>query len=245
MCTVVIGIQPGAPTPVVLAGVRDEFATRPWEPPGAHWPEYPRLVGGRDLEAGGTWLAADPGASRVAALLNGHGTPAAAAIRRSRGDLPLRAAVAGEPPAGGLACYDPFHLLVADPGGARLWSWDGERMTEAKLPEGTHVIVNDGWERDEEGPRGAYFRPRFAAAARPSAYDDGGSWGEWRALASGAGLPVSDPRALVVRHELPEGTWGTSSVTLVALGPGALRYEFCPRPADPSSWYAVPLPGAG
>ncbi|MEU8272464.1 NRDE family protein [Sphaerisporangium sp. NPDC049002] len=255
MCTVIVGVEPGAETPVVLAGVRDEFAARPWEPPAAHWPEFPGLVGGRDLSAGGTWLAVDPLGSRVAALLNGCGPQADPSVRGSRGDLPLRAAAAGELPGGDLSRYDPFHLLVADLDGVRLWSWDGRGVTEDKLPAGVHVIVNTGWDRDAAGARAAYFRPRFAAAGRPSAWATGDgsrdareaqeAWGAWRGLASGAGLPLTDPRALVVREQSADGrVWGTSSVTLVALGAGALRYDFCPRPDDPGSWYEVMrLPG--
>jgi hypothetical protein len=247
MCTVIVGFDPRAETPVVLAGVRDEFLSRPWEPPAAHWPDFPGLVGGRDLSAGGTWLALDTGASRAAALLNGRGLMAETPIRRSRGDLPLRAAASGELPEGDLSCYDPFHLIVADPGGVRLWSWDGRRVTDDKLPAGVHVVVNSGWERGDDNARVAFFRPRFAAAPRPSARDAGeGSWTAWRELASGAGLPVSDPRALVVREELPDGrVWGTSSITLLALGVDSLRHDFCARPSDPASWYGVlRFPGA-
>ncbi|MFC4532642.1 NRDE family protein [Sphaerisporangium dianthi] len=241
MCTVIVSVEPGAETPVVLAGVRDEILSRPWEPPAAHWPRHPAVVGGRDLSAGGTWLAVDPGGPRVAALLNGCGAAAPERVRRTRGDLPLEAAVLGEPPDVDLSCYDPFHLLVADPGGARLWSWDGHGVTEAKLPAGAHIVVNSGWETGEADPRVAFFRPRFASAVRPSARDAGeATWRQWRRLASGAGLDVSDPRALVVRRELPDGRlWGTSSITLVALGGEAPRYDFCPDPADPSSWYQV------
>ncbi|WP_214410922.1 NRDE family protein [Sphaerisporangium fuscum] len=241
MCTVIVRFEAGAETPVVLAGVRDEFASRPWLPPAAHWPHLPGLTGGRDLTAGGTWLAVDAGARRVAALLNGRGVMAAEPVRRSRGDLPLRAAAAGELPEGDLSCYDPFHLLVADPGGVRLWNWDGERVTDDKLPEGVHVVVNSGWEAGDDDPKVAYFRPRFAAAPAPSAADTGdGSWARWRELASGAGLPPSDPRALVVRRALDDGrVWGTSSVTLVGLGEDAVRYDFCGRPGDPEAWYGV------
>ncbi|WP_424531811.1 NRDE family protein [Sphaerisporangium viridialbum] len=244
MCTVIIGVEPGAETPVVLTGVRDEFAARPWEPPAAHWPEFPGLVGGRDLSAGGTWLAVDPGGPRVAALLNGCGREADPLARRSRGDLPLRAAASGELPQGDLSCYDPFHLLVADLGGVRLWTWDGRDVTDDKLPAGVHVIVNSGWDRAAAGARAAFFRPLFAGAGRPSARGTGDGpgegWAAWRGLASGAGLDLTDRRALVVREELADGrVWGTSSITLVALAAGALRYEFCPRPADPGSWHEV------
>jgi hypothetical protein len=278
-------VDPHAAVPVVLAGVRDEFLGRPWAPPARHWPEHPGLVGGIDLQAGGTWLAAAPAVPRVAALLNGMGAAAPQDVRRSRGDLPLRAAVAGELPDTDLARYDPFHLLVADLSGVRVWSWDGSAVTEDKLPEGVHVVVNSGWERGtgSAGPeagadapreidvrgdeRAAYFCPRFAAAARPTALsgeEPTRFWGEWLELASGAGLAVSDPRALVVRKEFPAhqpeetgggrparpggpepegGVWGTSSIALLALGEEGLRYDFCARPGDLGAWRTVLRPG--
>ncbi|MFD0664185.1 NRDE family protein [Thermocatellispora tengchongensis] len=168
LCTVIVSLEPGAPVPVLLAGVRDEFAERPWEGPGEHWPRsHPGVLGGRDLQAGGTWLAVHPAARRVAALLNGRGVLAAQERRRSRGDLPLRAVELGEPPDEDLTRYDPFHLVVADAGGVRLWHWDGVRLTDDKPAPGTHVIVNSGWEQGGENARAAYFRDRFAAAPRP------------------------------------------------------------------------------
>jgi len=42
--------------------------------------------------------------------------------------------------------------------------------------------------------------------------------------------------------ELPDGrVYGTTSVSLVALGAHALRYDFQPVPADPTTWYPVDL----
>src|SRR5512146_885783 len=55
MCTVVVSLDPGNPVPLLLLGIRDEFTGRPWRPPARHWPGSP-LIGGRDEEAGGTWL---------------------------------------------------------------------------------------------------------------------------------------------------------------------------------------------
>src|SRR5260370_29485289 len=77
MCTAILSIEPGAP--VLLAGVRDELVDRAWEPPGRHWPDYPGLVGGRDLQAGGTLLALAPGAPRVARVAHRPGPAAGAA----------------------------------------------------------------------------------------------------------------------------------------------------------------------
>lgn len=245
MCTVIVGFAQDADVPVMLAGVRDEFLARPWLPPDRHWPDRPGLVGGLDLQAGGTWLAVDPETSRAAALLNGRGVLARDEVRRSRGELPLLALTAGQPPAEpDLARYDPFHLVLAEVGGVRLWSWDGRRLTEDKPPEGVHVIVNGGRARGDGNPRAAHFRPLFAAAetggAGPAAEAGERRWRAWRELASGAGLAADDPRALIVRRDLGErGAWGSSSVTLLGLSPHGVRYEFCPRPGDPGAWYRV------
>ena len=243
MCTVILSVEPEARAPVLLVGVRDEFVSRPWMSPGRHWPAYPGLIGGRDLEAGGTWLAADPAGRRVAALLNGEGVAAPADRRRSRGELPLLAAAAGELPPLDLSQYDPFHLVLGGLDGVRLWSWDGDRLAEEKLPGGVHVIVNSGWDRGGSQPRTAWFRPRFAEAARPG-WTEGGSserfWGEWLRPASGAGVPPDDPRALIMRRRLPDGRiFASLSVTLVAVAQEGLRYDFCPQPDDPATWHEI------
>jgi hypothetical protein len=148
MCTAVISFAPGSPFPVLLIGVRDEFLERPWQPPGRHWPDRPALIGGRDVQAGGTWLAVDPVAPRAATVLNGRGRPAPEPGRSTRGELPLRAAAEGiaklalAPP--DLATFDPFHLIAAEPDAVRLWSWDGDALTEQSLAPGLHLVVNSG-----------------------------------------------------------------------------------------------------
>ena len=84
MCTVVVSFLPEARMPLLLLGFRDEFTGRPWQPPARHWPGSP-LIGGRDLQAGGTWLAVHPGVTRVACILNARGPQAPPDTRRSRG----------------------------------------------------------------------------------------------------------------------------------------------------------------
>lgn len=263
MCTAVVSVKPGLPT--LLAGIRDELADRAWEPPGRHWPRHAGLVGGRDLLAGGTWLAVSP-ADRVAAcVLNGRGLPAPAASRRSRGVLPLLAASGRGVGRHLLAGLDPFHLLTVWPGRAVLQSWDGRAHRERELPPGLHVVVNSGLatgphgsdpggadEADDGRPhelaRVAHFLPRFEAAARPEPTPGSrtaDAWGRWLSLVDGDGLDPADPRALVVRRDLGDGrTWGTTSTSLVALAPGWVRYDFSGRPGDPDAWYSVSLRAA-
>jgi hypothetical protein len=246
MCTAILSIEPGAP--VLVAGVRDELLSRAWQPPGRHWPDYPGLIGGRDLLAGGTWLALAPEARRVACVLNGRGRMAPEQTRRSRGVLPLQAAVKGKLERAGLADFDPFHLLKAEPGTAMLWSWDGDRLTEQELTAGLHVIVNSGLgnaEMDHERARIEHFLPRLRAAARPAPRPGvpvAQAWGAWLPLMNGDGLDPSDDRALIVRRDLGDGKiWGTTSISLVALAPDALRYDFNGSPPDPDAWRPVPL----
>jgi hypothetical protein len=267
MCTAVLSIEPGGQ--VLLAGVRDELADRAWQPPGRHWPDYPALTGGRDLLAGGTWLAVAGAVRRVACVLNGTGRKAPARSRRSRGALPLLGAADGQLERAGLEDFDPFHLLTAEPGMAVLRSWDGERLTERELTAGLHMVVNSGLcrdllrgdtpgsgyqgrppalrdaETDHETARVTHFLPRFRAAIRPVPRPGSPvaqAWGAWLPLMNGDGLPPEDPRALIVRRELGGGrVWGTTSVSLVALSPDGLRYDFCGTPGDPAAWRPVPV----
>jgi hypothetical protein len=255
VCTVVISFEPGERSPLLLLGIRDELTGRPWRPPAAHWPGSP-LVGGLDEQAGGTWLAVHPGVPRVSCLLNGRGVPADPAVRRSRGELPLRAAADGaqvlkelaEDDAA-LARYDPFHLVVADIASLWLLSWDGERAMNGDLPPGTRVLVNSGHAcpaNPVTEPKAAYFGPKFAAS-RPSgdpALPVAQAWEPWLTIAAGDGLDPDDPRAIIARRLLPDGRqWGTTSLSLVALAAdGRVRYDFQSRAGADARWAPVELP---
>jgi hypothetical protein len=266
MCTVVVSLSPEAPVPLLLLGVRDEFTGRPWQPPARHWPvpetpEWSPLIGGLDEQAGGTWLAVHPGLSRVGCILNGRGEFAPPDRRRSRGELPLRAAAEGRKALrelrddpGTLARYDPFYLVCADLNpfpAVLLLSWDGVNAGLTELGPDTHVLTNAGHmypstrgsQQKPADEKAARFGPKFAAH-RPSgdpAATLTGAWADWLALARGDGLSAAEPGAIIVRRELPDGrVWGSTSVTLVALAAdGSLRYDFQPEPPDPATWYSV------
>jgi len=219
--------------PLLLAGIRDELTARPWQPPARHWPGSP-LIGGRDEQAGGTWLAVHPGIPRVSCVLNGRGPLAGPEHRLSRGELPLLAAEGGVP--GDLTAYDPFHLVTADMHAASVLSWNGEQATHLDLQPGTHVITNVGL--DPNDPKAAYFAPRFATRRPPAQADMSISdaWEPWLTLIGGDGLPAADPRAIRASKQLPDGRlWGTTSISLVALSPAGLRYDFQPVPGSAGS----------
>ena len=103
---------------LVLAGNRDEFHARPTAPLAA-WPDN-RVMAGRDLKSGGTWVGLGP-RGRVAVITNVRDGMAPTFVGPSRGALPVDfldgdaaslahaaalAAVAGD--------YAPFNLVLAD-----------------------------------------------------------------------------------------------------------------------------------
>ncbi len=98
MCTLILGRDVLAAGSFLLAANRDEDPARPSDPPLV-LSESPRLVGGRDRRAGGTWLAVRESRA-VVAILNRRdraGEPAPPAPdRRSRGALVLEVAGVAE-----------------------------------------------------------------------------------------------------------------------------------------------------
>lgn len=146
MCTILLAWRcvPGAP--LLLAANRDELVARPSDPPGV-LVDRPRIVGGRDRVAGGTWLAiaAD---GRVAAVTN-RLSEMRDPTRRSRGELPLLVlAAAGDAAARALiaalnpAAYNPFNVLYASPTAAVVGHGREDSGYEVvDLQPGAHVLT--------------------------------------------------------------------------------------------------------
>ena len=84
MCLIAFSWQPDSETPLTLVANRDEFYQRPTQP--VHfWKDYSHILGGRDLEAGGSWLAFSR-KGRFAALTNYRELPIPVG-KKSRGNL--------------------------------------------------------------------------------------------------------------------------------------------------------------
>ena len=85
MCLILFAYNRHPRYRLVLAANRDEFYARPTKPLG-YWDDYPTILAGRDLQAGGTWLGITTD-GRWAAVTNyrdpRHTIPGAP----SRGDL--------------------------------------------------------------------------------------------------------------------------------------------------------------
>ena len=146
MCLLAFDWQPQTAVPLRLIGNRDEFHERPTLPLH-HWNRAP-ITGGKDLEAGGSWLAVNH-MGRVAALTNVRdpklATPPSAT---SRGEL-VRQALTCTDTESWLEslrlqahAYAGFNLLVATP--QALWHMHhGRKHTSlTRVSAGVHVLSN-------------------------------------------------------------------------------------------------------
>lgn len=116
MCLIAFAVQPDERTTLLLAANRDEFHRRPatalnW------WAQPEGIAGGRDLEAGGSWLAASRN-GRFATVTNSRDAQVSSATLESRGRLVVDFLLADTEPlthVSGLGGdrYAGFNLLVA------------------------------------------------------------------------------------------------------------------------------------
>jgi uncharacterized protein with NRDE domain len=117
MCLLVFAVRAHPRLPLIVAGNRDEFHARPTQ--AAHWwPDKPDIVGGRDLQAGGTWLAVTRD-GRFAAVTNHRDAHRESAGLRSRGHLitgflDSTGAAADYVESVDGSAYAGFNLLVSD-----------------------------------------------------------------------------------------------------------------------------------
>ena len=243
MCTVILLLRPGHAWPVLIAANRDERLDRPWDPPGAYWPEQPGVVAGRDRLGGGTWMAMRGGL--LAAVLNRPGSLGPAPDKLSRGGLPLAAvghasacAAADALLALDAADYRSFNMVVADRRSTHFIRGLGHGRPEGwALAPGCHIVTAHDPD-DPDSPRARAHLPRFAAAPAPD--PAAGDWMAWQALLADRSGPRA--AALNVRTEDGFGTVCSSLLGLPASGPP--QWLFAAGPQDRAVFLpVVPKPG--
>lgn len=85
MCLIVFAYKVHKKYRLILSANRDEFFARPTEPLKV-WEDAPKIIGGRDLQQGGTWMAFSKN-GRFAALTNVRNPASMKQNARSRGEL--------------------------------------------------------------------------------------------------------------------------------------------------------------
>ncbi|WP_066521446.1 NRDE family protein [Curtobacterium ammoniigenes] len=249
MCTVVIRTDPGADWPVTMLAMRDESPSRPWDPPGAWWPDRdPTVRGVRDRSAGGAWLAASDAAG-LAVVLNRWEPvdPTAAGGWTTRGVLPLDAVIDGvEPnPAGEQPTTRAFNLMrVAPDGAVTVTAWDGERVRRTALGPGVHMLTH-GAPDDPAVARIAAWLPAFREAPPTTPPvsgpleeiaridDEPDPWTPWfRTLVASTADGPHAATSLLRDNDGPEGRFATLSIVAAAVRPGRVVLQHA-RLAEP------------
>ena len=164
MCLITVAIGVSQRFPIAVAANRDEFHSRP-SSAADWWPDGPDIVGGRDLVAGGSWLAMDR-RGRIAAITNRTPPPKIPAPE-SRGQLIaqyLRHAVdrttfAAQAVSDGER-YGPFNLLLIDGAELQVVSNCAER---ASVSRGIRSFASTGltepWPKLAIATRGVELAP--------------------------------------------------------------------------------------
>lgn len=228
MCLIAVRWRPGSAEPLLLLGNRDEFYERPAAP--LAWWEEGRLLAGRDLRAGGTWLGLDA-RGRLAAVTNFRrpGPPPSGAP--SRGGLPVRFLLGGDSAAafleslrGEAGRYAPFNLLLWD--GAGLLGYQSRDDRVVPLAPGLHLLSNGDF--DAPWPKAEALRERLGAApeeddrALLALLEDDRPFAD--AALPRTGVPLDWERTLSpVFIRTP--AYGTRASTLVRVGPEAVSVE--------------------
>jgi uncharacterized protein with NRDE domain len=166
MCLVAIAWQVHPRYPLIVLGNRDEQHARPAA--GADWwHDAPDILGGRDLKAGGSWLAVHR-SGRVAVVTNYPGRPAPAGDAPSRGNLVREFVAAGGDVANFFstlgaheARYAGFSLLAATPLAAGLFAAGGETANLPALDPGVHALSNSPL--DDPWPKVGWLTRRLGA----------------------------------------------------------------------------------
>jgi len=231
MCLLTIAIDQSRRFPLVVAGNRDEFFNRPaarlawWSPADG----LPDILGGRDLEAGGTWLGLTA-QGRLAVVTNVRSASAPRDPKApSRGEIVQRW-LAGDASTDrfwmrtALSGYNGFNLIAADFQRGDCFYASNQRPNPERLERGLYGLSNgtldSPWPKVDalkEATREALescdtvdalaARLFDALADRTPAEDDElpntGVSREWEKLLSSAFIRTAD------------GTYGTRCSTLV------------------------------
>ena len=215
----------------MLAANRDELIARPSAPPGV-LSETPLIVGGRDLVAGGTWLAV-AASGAVCAVTNrysGDGPPAAPdPSRRSRGEIPVAlleadpADVPARLAALGPGRYNPVNVLWLSEERALVAHVDDTGPVRVvELAPGPHVLTT----RDVDDDHNAKVAMLTDAMDRAIANGDAertmtGMRAILRDNTSATDAPVD---AACIHGDV----YGTVSSSTVIAGAGEMVYEHAP-----------------
>lgn len=168
VCTLALYFKCFENHPLLLAANRDEHYDRPSAPP-ARWQGKPRILAGKDLRAGGTWLGINE-LGLLVGILNRriNGTSLPASVARSRGLLcaellhTANAAKALSVIEQDRARYNPFTIVFADSSAAYVAYNNDDKINIEPIDAGVHVFSSAA-EVDLHSAKAKRARAGFAA----------------------------------------------------------------------------------
>ena len=212
MCLILVASRVHADFPLIVAANRDEFHLRASEPAG-FWKDQPGILGGRDREAGGSWLGVSR-SGRFASVTNYRGgrdpnaleSRGALVTRFLEGSMSAREYAADVARRGG--GYSGFNLFADD--GTELW-WCSNRDGAARLlDQGIYGLGN----LLLDTPEVTQPKQRFADSIEPG--------------------PAIEPLFTVLAaSKIVAPEYGTRCSTIVLIG-GDGRLQLAERPFDSS-----------
>jgi uncharacterized protein with NRDE domain len=247
VCTILLAWKSHPGTPVVLAANRDELIARPSAPPGI-LRSSPLIVGGRDLVAGGTWLAvASDG--RICAVTNRHpgeGPPLPPdPSRRSRGEIPVAllaidpADVPARLAALGPGRYNPVNVLWLSADRALVAHVDDSGPVRVvDLARGAHVLTTQNVD-DDRSSKVAMLLAGLGQALSATGDAFATVTGMRAVLADHTSASDSPVDAACIHGDV----YGTVSASTVIAGPGRLTYEHAPGRPCVTPFAPVPMTG--
>jgi uncharacterized protein with NRDE domain len=145
MCLIFIALHHHPNYKLIVAGNRDEFYNRKTEAAN-YWIDYPQILGGRDLEAGGTWLGMTK-SGKISMLTNYRDLSNINPAAPSRGQLVsdyLKFDVTAESYMNEIEkngkAYNGFNLILGGP--EKLWYYSNYREGVTKLTPGLYGLSN-------------------------------------------------------------------------------------------------------
>jgi uncharacterized protein with NRDE domain len=246
MCLIAVAWRARADLPLVVAANRDEWRDRPAEP-ARWWADQPKLLAGRDLQAGGTWMGVTRG-GRFAAVTNFRDPSDRRTTARSRGGLVTEYLLGSMDPGAWLADlmrrsgeYNGFNLILGD--GESLWYYGSREGLARPIPPGVHGLSNHLL--DEPWPKVVRARLAMEAALKdadpvPRLFDAlSDSQGAPDAALPSTGVGLAWERRLASPLITGE-EYGTRASTVVTMSAeGETYFEERTRAADGSVTHAA------
>lgn len=231
MCLAALSIGQHKRHVFVLAANRDEYYQRPaarlgwWLPDGGG----PAVLGGRDLQAGGSWCAISA-TGRLALVTNVRRPGSFDPQAPSRGEIVAHWLRGDQPPARfwvnvGLAGYNPFNLIAIDFAQEQRF-WCGEDAAPRRLDGGLHGLSNA--QLDTPWPKVQALKQSLRAAVNATRSVQGLADRLFAALAERrtwpdadlprTGVPIERERALSAAWvHMPDVGYGTRCSTVLVV----------------------------